>query len=140
VDAGNGAPAGTPGGDMPGHQLMPSMSFAAGKLVVVYYDLREDVSRVFGPFISENDAVNTVRRRHTIDIRAAYALKGDLPVFCPSQQVSSYLQGNLRGSTEVGPLQVNAPALPLFKLGTVRHSGHIDIGPRPFTQPRGVWG
>ncbi|MBP8273074.1 MAG: right-handed parallel beta-helix repeat-containing protein, partial [Acidobacteria bacterium] len=143
VDAGNGAPAGTPGGDMPGHQLMPSMSFAAGKLVVVYYDLREDVSRVFGPFISENDAVNTVRRRHTIDIRAAYALKGDLPVFGPSQQVSSYLQGNLRGSTEVGPLQVNAPALPLFKLGTVPFLGdYIDIAPSPafVRNARGVWG
>lgn len=141
VDAGNGAAAGTPGGDMPGHQLMPSISFAAGKLVVVYYDLREDISRVFGPFISEKDAVNSVRIRHTIDIRAAYALKGDVPVFGPSQQVSSYLEGNLRGSTQVGPLQANAPDLPLFKLGTVPFLGdYIDIAPSPaFVQTKGVW-
>ena len=143
VDAGNGGAIGTPGADMPGHQLMPSISFAAGKLVVVYYDLREDVSRVFGPFIFERDAVTTVRRRHTIDIRAAYALKGDSPVFGPSQQVSSYLEGNLRGSTEVGPLQANAPGLPLFKLGTVPFLGdYIDIAPSPaFVQnAKGAWG
>lgn len=143
VDAGNGEAAGRPGGDMPGHQLMPSISFAAGKLVVVYYDLREDISRVFGPFISERDAVNNVRIRHTIDIRAAYAAKGDVPVFGPSQQVSSYLQGNVRGGTQVGPLQANAPNLPLFKLGTVPFLGdYIDIAPSPaFVQnAKGVWG
>ncbi|MEI6246215.1 MAG: hypothetical protein WCQ64_14360, partial [Acidobacteriota bacterium] len=144
VDAGNGAALGTPGADMPGHQLMPSIAFAAGKLVVVYYDLREDVSRVFGPFISEKDAIASARKRHTIDIRAAYATKGDVPVFGPSQQVSSYLQGNLKGETgaaAVRNLQANAPLLPLFKLGTVPFLGdYIDIAPSPaFVQNKGVW-
>ena len=29
---------------IPGHQFMPSLTFAGGKLMLVYYDLREDVS------------------------------------------------------------------------------------------------
>ncbi len=133
---------GSGGTDLPGHQLMPSISFAAGKLVVVYYDLREDVSRVFGPFISEKDAVMTVRRRHTIDIRAAHATKGDVPVFGPSIRISQYLMGSRPGSSQVEQLQYNPPDLPLFKLGTVPFMGdYIDLAPAPaFVQnARGAW-
>jgi parallel beta-helix repeat protein len=133
---------GAVGVDQPGHQLMPSIAFAAGKLVVVYYDLREDVSRVFGPFISETDAIATVRRRHTIDIRAAYATKGDAPVFGPSVKLSQYLVGSRPGSSQVEQLQYNAPELPLFKLGTVPFMGdYIDLAPAPaFVQDsKGAW-
>ncbi|TAK12921.1 MAG: hypothetical protein EPO35_10865 [Acidobacteria bacterium] len=132
---------GAAGVDKPGHQLMPSLAFAAGKLVVVYYDLREDISRVFGPFVDENDAVATVRKRHTIDIRAAYAAKGDVPVFGPSVQVSTYLQGSRPGASTIEQMQYNAPNLPLFKLGTVPFMGdYIDLAASPaFVQEKGTW-
>ena len=32
---------------------MPALTFAQGKLQLVYYDLREDVSQLFGPFVDE---------------------------------------------------------------------------------------
>jgi hypothetical protein len=130
------------GQDLPGHQLMPAMSYAGGRLLIVYYDLREDVSRVFGPFIDENDAIYTQNRRHTIDVRAVQAPKGDEPVFAASTLVSQYPWGNLRGSTRQQQLQYNAPNLPLFQLGTVPFMGdYIDVAPAPaFVQDsRGRW-
>lgn len=132
---------GTNASDMPGHQIMPSVAFAAGKLVVVYYDLREDVSQVFGPFVAEKGLAVTVHKRHTIDIRSAYAAKGDVPVFGPSIRVSQYVMGSRPGSNQVEQLQYNAPNLPLFKLGTVPFMGdYIDIAPSPaFVQESGAW-
>jgi hypothetical protein len=123
---------GAAGADWPGHQMMPSMAYAGGRLMMVYYDLREDVSQVFGPFVDENDAIATANRRHTIDLRAVQAAKGNSPVFAPSTVVSQYLVGNLRGSTDVRQLQFNAPNLPLFQLGSVPFMGdYIDIAPAP---------
>jgi hypothetical protein len=129
------------GQDLPGHQLMPSIAFAAGKLVVVYYDLREDVSQVFNAFISEQGLATSVHKRHTIDIRAAYATKGDVPVFGPSTRVSQYLMGSRPGSNALEQMQYNAPNLPLFKLGTVPFMGdYIDLAPSPmFVQEKGAW-
>ena len=40
----------------PGHQFMPTLTFAAGKLVIAYYDLREDISGVFGRYVNEAEA------------------------------------------------------------------------------------
>ena len=60
-----------------GHQLMPSLAFAGGKLMLVYYDLRETRR-------SRSTSSSTTRRpspiqqvtglRHTIDIRASMAI------------------------------------------------------------------
>lgn len=134
----------TDGTDLPGHQMMPSMSYSGGRLLIVYYDLRQDVSQVFGPFVSEADAVSTANRRHTIDVRAVQATKGDAPVFGASTMVSQYLMGNLRGEagTSAQQLQFNAPNLPLFQLGTVPFMGdYIDVAPAPaFVQnTSGTW-
>ncbi len=128
------------GTDLPGHQMMPSMSYSGGRLLIVYYDLRQDVSRVFGPFVSERDAIATADRRHTIDVRAVQAPKGDVPVFGVSTMVSQYLMGNLRGGAgSAQQLQFNAPNLPLFQLGTVPFMGdYIDVAPAPaFVQNAG---
>jgi hypothetical protein len=123
---------GAVGNDLPGHQMMPSMTYAGGRLVIAYYDLRQDVSNVFGAFVDENDAIYTSNKRHTIDLRAVQASKGDVPVFGASTLISQYLMGNLRGSTQVGQLQYNAPNLPLFQLGSVPFMGdYIDIAPAP---------
>ncbi len=129
------------GTDLPGHQMMPSMSYSGGRLLIVYYDLRQDVSRVFGPFVSERDAIAVADRRHTIDVRAVQAPKGDVPVFGASTMVSQYLIGNLRGAAGASAqqLQFNAPNLPLFQLGTVPFMGdYIDVAPAPaFVQNAG---
>ncbi len=120
------------GQDLPGHQMMPSMTFAGGRLVLVYYDLRQDISGVFGTYVDEFDAVFTSNKRHTIDVRAVQAAKGDDPQFGASTLVSQYLVGNLRGSRQVQQLQFNAPNLPLFQLGTVPFMGdYIDVQPAP---------
>lgn len=65
----------------PGHQIMPSLTFAGGKLFLLYYDLREDVSGVFTRFIDDKTAIGTASRRHTMDIRASIGLPGADPVF-----------------------------------------------------------
>ncbi|MDH5622816.1 MAG: glycoside hydrolase, partial [Gammaproteobacteria bacterium] len=53
-----------------GHQLMPAMDFARGKVFVLYYDFREDVSRVFDRFITDLP-VDATTPRHSVDVRAA---------------------------------------------------------------------
>ena len=58
---------------------MPALTFAQGKLQLIYYDLREDVSQLFGPFVDEAadpDRARTPRVRHTIDVRGAQADPG----------------------------------------------------------------
>ena len=53
-----------------GHQLMPALTFHGGKLRILYYDLREDVSQLFGPYIDELPILTgpTPRIRHTMDV------------------------------------------------------------------------
>lgn len=123
------SPAQNSSTDLVGHQVMPSVAFSGGKLMVIYYDLRETKAEVFGPRIT--DAGLTVR--NTIDIRAAMGSPGAPPVFQPSVKVSEYLVGF---HSVLGPgrrqLQFNPPNLPMFKQGTVPFIGdYIDIAPSP---------
>ena len=72
------------------------MTFAGGKLMLVYYDLRETRAKSFDQFIDDKTAFNDPQGtglRHTIDIRASMATPGAPPVFAPSVQVSDYLEG-----------------------------------------------
>ena len=54
------------------------MTFHGGKLRILYYDLREDVSRVFGPYIDELPILTgpIPRIRHTMDVFVAQAAPG----------------------------------------------------------------
>jgi hypothetical protein len=127
---------------LPGHQLMPTLAYAGGKLVLVYYDLREDVSHTFAPWVREHD-INPYVKRHTFDIRATQADPGDAPVFEPSVEVSEYRMGSRPGSTILEQLQYNPPNLPLFQQGSVPFMGdYIDVTPAPvFVQDNdGRWG
>jgi hypothetical protein len=128
-------------GPLPGHQLMPSLTFAGGKLVLVYYDLRRDVSQVFGPWVSESDALLASGLRHTVDIRATQASPGLRPVFSPSIQISEYLIGSRPGSPTIEQLQFNPPDLPLFQAGSVPFIGdYVDVVPAPaFVVSNGKW-
>ncbi|MEI6666710.1 MAG: MBG domain-containing protein [Acidobacteriota bacterium] len=117
---------------LPGHQLMPSLSFAGGKLVLAFYDLREDISGTFATWVDDGTASVNSGKRHTIDIRAAMADPGDMPAFEPSVRVSQYMQTVRPLSGVTQQLQYNPPNLPMFKLGTAPFMGdYIDITPSP---------
>jgi len=119
---------------LPGHQLMPSLTFAGGKLMLVYYDLRETRAGVFGPFVS--DQVLPFNKRQTIDIRASLGTPGATPSFAPSVRVSDYLMGFRNSGSTLEQLQVNPPNLPMFKLGTVPFIGdYIDVAASPAFVP-----
>ncbi len=77
-----------------GHQIMPSLSFAGGKLVLVWYDERHDVSAVqygFNQWIQDGMTQNAVSLRHTMDVWAAMAATSTFPTLTwKSTQVSRY--------------------------------------------------
>jgi hypothetical protein len=127
-----------------GHQIMPALSFAGGKLMVAYYDLQEDRSAVFTKHIDDRTAFNRTSpdRRHTIDIRVSMATPGATPVFEHSRSVSAYMMGATPGSNEQPrQMQVNPPNLPMFKLGTTPFIGdYIDLAPSPSFVPNGAGG
>ncbi len=130
-----------------GHQIMPALAVAAGKLVLAYYDFRADVSQVFGRYANEAEAA-VAGVRHTVDLRAAMADPGNVPVFTdyatvsgssparPSSQASRYLVGSYyrNGVRVMGvPLQYNPPNLPMFAQGTVPFIGdYIDVAAAAF--------
>ena len=134
----------------PGHQFQPALTFSRGKLFLLYYDMREDISGVFDRFIvdlSEDPMVP----RHSTDVRVAYADAGDMPVFTdytvldinPSTQTSRYpfmLFGD--GATAFSQqMKYNPPNLPMFKGGTVPFFGdYIDIAALQFVKDsNGIW-
>lgn len=109
-----------------GHEVMPALSFAGGKLMMIWYDQRNDISQDFDKWIQEKPG----QPRHTLDVRVAQAQPGRFPVFEPSVQVSRYIFA----LTGQGPQQVqfNPVNFPLFKAGTWPFMGdYIDIAPSP---------
>lgn len=134
-----------------GHQIMPALSFAGGKLQLVYYDFREDVSGFFEQFVDELSILllppgTPGKRRHTVDVRTAQADPGTSPQFAsysvtpidPSTQASRYPIGSRPGSTLIEQLQFNPPNLPLFGLGTVPFIGdYIDVAAQTIMPVRG---
>jgi hypothetical protein len=118
-----------------GHQVMPSMAFAGGKLMLAYYDLRDTAANVFGKFVTDQGLTD---KRQTIDIRASLAVPAATPVFAPSVKVSDYLTGYRNNTSVIEQLQINPPNLPMFKLGTVPFIGdYIDLTPAPAFVPAG---
>ncbi len=119
-----------------GHQLMPSMAFAGGKLMLVFYDMRDSKAATHNRISSDYNTISLLRQ--TIDIRSAMASPGDNPAFAPSVKVSDYLMGFNTLSGKIEELQVNPPNLPMFKLGTVPFIGdYIDVAAAPAFVPTG---
>jgi hypothetical protein len=58
-----------------GHQFMPALAYAGGRLNLTWYDLRYDESKAFKAFADEKDAIPT-GIRHTLDVRGAQAPRG----------------------------------------------------------------
>jgi len=121
-----------------GHQLMPSMTFGGGRLVLVYYDLREDISGQFTQFIDDKGAIASASKRHTLDLRTSVGLPGATPVFAPSVRVSDYLVAfrTLQGTLVEEQVQFNPPNLPMFKKGTAPFMGdYVDVAVSPAFVP-----
>jgi hypothetical protein len=115
----------------PGHQIMPTLSFAAGRLTAAWYDFRNDESGLF-----EMDYIREIAPiRHTVDVRAIQGFPGVNPSFGASIQVSKYLWALYEdppGQYHFQQVQFNPPNYPLFKAGTVPfHGDYIDITPSP---------
>jgi sugar lactone lactonase YvrE len=124
-----------------GHQIMPSMSYAAGKLILVWYDQRHDVSGYNYGF--NNWILDDVSIRHTMDVWAAVANTDRYPdLVWDYAQVSRYLYSVLRdesgnivfrdGKPIVFPAQFNCVNYPLFKGGLLPFDGdYIDVAATP---------
>ena len=119
-----------------GHQFMPSLTFAAWKLMLAWYDQREDEALDASPFIGDS----TGGLRHTVDVRAAEGRPGVPPTFTPSIRLSRYLHvldldANGHPIEEGGYYRViqaerNPINYPLFQLGTVPfHGDYLEITP-----------
>jgi len=123
-------------GKAKGHQFMPSLAYAGGKLICAWYDQREDFTGQFTEYIEETHP----KFRHTVDVRAALASLSKKPKFEESIQVSRYLFA-LDADGKVKQVQFNPPNLPMFKTGTQPfHGDYIDIAPSPaFVYDAGSW-
>jgi Tol biopolymer transport system component len=119
-----------------GHQFMPSLTFAAWKLMLAWYDQREDKALDASPLIGDSQG----GLRHTIDVRAAEGRPGVPPIFSPSIQLSRYLHvldldasGNPideGGHYKVIQAEYNHINYPLFQLGTVPfHGDYLEVTP-----------
>ena len=110
---------------------MPSITFAAGHLQLLYYDQREDLSRVYSRFVDESQILGgpPPRVRHTTEVWAATATPGPSPLFT-SVRVTDYLFGVTPGQSQLSQLQYDPPNLPLFRGGTTPFAGdYIDVFP-----------
>jgi parallel beta-helix repeat protein len=126
-----------------GHQFMPALTYAGGKLQLVYYDVREDVSGFFERFVDEFNILRLPpgtpgKKRHTLDVRTAQASPALSPQFAsysvtgqPSSRASQYPIGSRPGSSVIEQLQFSPPNLPLFALGSTPFIGdYIDVAAR----------
>ncbi len=124
-----------------GHQIMPSMAFAAGKLALVWVDQRRDVSAT--EYGYNKWVIDSLPYRHTMDVWAAEAETSTFPnLVWKSSQVSRYLHALLRdqfgeivyenGQPIIFPVQFNCVNYPLFKGGRNPFNGdYIDIAASP---------
>lgn len=136
---------------VPGHQFMPAIEFSRGKVFLLYYDLREDVSGMFDRFIVDIP-VDLTTPRHSADVRVAqanaaavlvftdYSVLGTAPPVRPSTQGSRYpflLLGS-PGAEFSQQMLYNPPNLPMFKGGTVPFFGdYVDLAALHFIRNSG---
>ena len=125
---------GAPGRQV-GHQIMPTIVCAMGRLVLVWYDQRGDASGMDTENIDESYSV-----RRTLDVRMAMGTPGVSPAFEPSTQVSRYLFA-LNADGTATQVQFNPPNYPLFKGGTAPFLGdYVDVAASPaFVLKNGNW-
>ena len=138
-----------------GHQIMPSLTYAGGKLMVTWYDTRKSLGNIFidengeEVYLFHEDIADPgpTGKLHTIDTWVAQADPSDPPanpVFTDSTQVSRYIYeaetiypgGPLKydenGIPIIKQVQFNHPNFPLFEGGMAPFIGdYLDITPAP---------
>ena len=138
-----------PGG---GHQIMPSLTYAGGLLMMTWYDTRKSLGYVDQNgnyhYADEISDPGPTGKRHTLDVWVAQAFPSNSgsnppanPIFRDSTQVSRYLYQAKTTGEEGGPLvlppviyqaQYNFSNYPIFAGGTAPFMGdYIDITPAP---------
>jgi len=145
-----------------GHQIMPSLTCAGGKLMMIWYDTRKSLGYVDSAGVyhhSEEIAdPGPTGFPHTLDVwvaQAEYSTPPNLPVFTNSTQVSRYLYqaktdgigGPLvydeNGNPTIYQAQFNFANFPIFIGGSGPFMGdYIDITPAPiflYDDLTGAW-
>ncbi len=135
-----------------GHEFMPQMAFAAGKLTLVWYDQRQDWSATeygYDAWISER-----LPERHTIDVWAAQADAHTYPnlnwsytqvsryIYIAYQDENGHIMQDANGNNIIIPAQYNCLNLPMFKGGTIPFMGdYISLAASPtiFADENGDW-
>jgi hypothetical protein len=121
----------------PGNQFQPSLTIAAGKMLVAYVDQRYDVVQHYDYGMFDDQYIQeTYPLRHTVDIRVSQALPSLTPVFSDSIQVSRYQWVYING--QATQLQYHTPGDRIYSKGTVPFIGdYLDIAPSPRFLPQG---
>jgi uncharacterized delta-60 repeat protein len=117
-----------------GHQIMPSLTYAAGRLTMTWYDTRNSEGG-YGNDISDPGSTG---KRHTIDVWVAQAIPSLTPTFMDFTQVSKYLywvetsDGKVPDNPAIIRKENNSPNFPLFDGGHKPFFGdYIDIASAP---------
>ncbi|MCK4785478.1 MAG: SBBP repeat-containing protein [Desulfobacteraceae bacterium] len=136
-----------------GHQIMPSLTCAGGKLTITWYDTRKSLgyideggNYIYDPENPEIADPGPTGIPHTIDAWVAQAGLSNPssdppanPVFTDSTQVSRYLyevetdsEGHVTNPPVVYQAQFSFPNFPIFMEGEAPFMGdYIDITPAP---------
>lgn len=113
-----------------GHKFMPAITFAAGKVMLLWYDQRADFGTIYNDWVEDTEF-----NVHTIDVRASVASPSARPSFSRSIQVSRY-PWVFNGNT-AEQLQDFKPNLKLFNKSRWAFDGdYIDITPSPSFIPK----
>lgn len=121
-----------------GHQIMPSLTFAAGKLMATWYDTRNSPLN-YTEFIFGEDQTMDVRAAKANPIDSDYWIDFPNPIFSDSVQVSRYLykaeidvSGDLVIPVQLEQVTFDEPIYKMFMGGKVPfHGDYIDITPAP---------
>ena len=130
--------------ESPGHQIMPALTFAQGKLQLVYYDLREDrlaALRAVRRRVADSDGSHrracatrsTSGPRKPIRARARRS---------PPSGSRSTASGAVPGAQTIQQLEFSPPNLPIFRAGTVAVHGRLPRRRRrksPFVRNGSTW-
>lgn len=133
-------------GAAPGHQYMPSLAFAGGSVMLMWYDQRKDEAQV-APEAYIADLYK--HHRHTVDVRVARIdpvnLDNASSFIHPSKQASRYrykLIGWDENTVTLEKLEHAYTGLTMFQKGTVPFGGdYIDLTAAPvfLPTPDGEW-
>jgi len=124
----------------PGHQFMPSLVFAGGNVMLIWYDQRNDEAQV--P-MEDYVADAYLNHRHTVDVRIARIEPANSshasPLIHPSKQASRYRYKLVDWTPEgmtLEKLERSYTGLTMFQKGTVPFLGdYIDLTPAPVFVP-----